>query len=42
MSYFDSKEAMKWEKKYGFETTSDYVEKYIKYRIVMIISFYLT
>ncbi len=29
-SYFDSKEAMKWEKKYGFETTSDYVEKYIK------------
>lgn len=31
--YFDSQKAMKWERNYGFESTSDYVEKYIKMTI---------
>ncbi len=30
MSMFDTKKAMKWESKYGFESTSDFVKKYIK------------
>ncbi len=30
LEYFDVKKAMKWESKYGFESTSEFVEKYIK------------
>lgn len=30
MEYFDVKKAMKWEANYGFESTSNFVEKYIK------------
>ena len=29
MKYFDVNKAMKWEAKYGFESTSDFVKKYI-------------
>ena len=35
VEYFDTKKAMKWESNYGFESTSDYVEKYIRTSIKM-------